>query len=118
MAELSVYIPWLCLVTKHWSGRLKSSAVRCFVMQLAGLVATSPTGFFALYESEILKSLCSFVSTDDCKGDFSVLHGYAKMMMDISTHQSGIHWIIEAGNVRQDSWANMYFVEFISKKQA
>jgi hypothetical protein len=75
------------------------SGVRAFALRVAGLVGASPPGFFTLFESEILKSLCAYVQEEKTQNDFSVQLAYAEMLSSVAVHSSGWHWIIESGKL-------------------
>lgn len=92
---LTVYVQWLCLVMKRWT--TLQSSVQVFAIRLAGVVASTPVGFFMLEEQQVIAMLKEHVFIQETQCDSSLMLAMVNFITEAVKHQVGCNWVIQTG---------------------
>lgn len=91
-ATLQVYVLWLTLVERQWNSL--QTRVRIFALKVAGLVCSSPAGFFLIQEKNIVQNIVYQLKNEE---DSAVILAVINLLTELIKHQAGCNWILQTG---------------------
>lgn len=87
---LQVYVLWLSLAERKWD--TIQTRVRIFALKVAGLVCSSPAGFFLIQEKNIVMNIMCHLKNEL---DSAVVLAVINLLTELVKHQAGCNWILQ-----------------------